>query len=188
MLAYCRPVLATGQHVGHGGRSCETKSLKFVNGGDHSFLDTNLRKTETYVYHAMAINENRGISTSPSSRNICRLTRPTRRRPLADVEQRWFVGAHGDVGGGSYNDLLAQIPLRWLMTEASLHGLGFQDDILVDTGAAMASFEDSFATSSRAPINSGSGESGTIGRSSTRLSTDPCSSAAVMIRTTPRKV
>jgi hypothetical protein len=34
-------------------------------------------------------------------------------RPLADVEQRWFCGAHGDVGGGTYSDALAQLPLRY---------------------------------------------------------------------------
>jgi hypothetical protein len=31
---------------------------------------------------------------------------------VAHVEQRWFVGAHANVGGGYENDLLAQIPLE----------------------------------------------------------------------------
>ena len=30
-------------------------------GGDHSFLDVNLRKTEENVFHALAIDENRKL-------------------------------------------------------------------------------------------------------------------------------
>jgi hypothetical protein len=40
-------------------------------------------------------------------------------RALESVEQRWFVGAHANVGGGYSSDLLAQIPLRWMMKKAS---------------------------------------------------------------------
>jgi uncharacterized protein (DUF2235 family) len=39
-------------------------------------------------------------------------------RPLSSVEQRWFVGAHANVGGGYQTDLLAQAPLRWMMKKA----------------------------------------------------------------------
>jgi len=34
------------------------------------------------------------------------------------VEQRWFAGAHCNVGGGYQNDLLPQRPLAWLQEKA----------------------------------------------------------------------
>lgn len=34
-------------------------AFHLLTGGDHSFLDVNLRKTEEYVFHALAIDENR---------------------------------------------------------------------------------------------------------------------------------
>ena len=53
-------------------------------------------------------------------------------RSLESVEQRWFVGSHGNVGGGSYDDLLSQLPLRWLMSKAQRHGLEFKQALDID--------------------------------------------------------
>jgi hypothetical protein len=50
-------------------------------------------------------------------------------RPLEQVEQRWFAGAHADVGGGYENGLLAPIPLKWLMEKAVSHRLKFKDTV-----------------------------------------------------------
>ena len=149
MIAYCKgvPVKFTGVWDTVGA-IVRTNTAQILTGGDHSFLDHNLRKTETFVYHALAIDENRNAfdATLLSQYVPNDQTEPFRSpRPLTDVEQRWFVGAHGDVGGGNYNDLLAQIPLRWLMTKASTHGLAFRSDIEIDVGAIMAQVEDSFS-------------------------------------------
>jgi hypothetical protein len=65
---------------------------------------------------------------------------------LDQVEQRWFVGAHADVGGGYQNGLLAQIPLRWLMQKAEYHGLIFKAPIDIDGDENQAPIHDSFAT------------------------------------------
>ena len=65
-------------------------------------------------------------------------------RPLESVEQRWFVGSHGNVGGGSYNDLLSQLPLRWLMSKAEKHGLAFRQSLDIDEKAAAGEIDDSF--------------------------------------------
>jgi len=54
------------------------------------------------------------------------------------------VGSHGNVGGGSYDDLLAQLPLRWLMGKAEQHGLLFRQALDVDEGAAAGGIDDSF--------------------------------------------
>jgi hypothetical protein len=60
------------------------------------------------------------------------------------VEQRWFVGSHGNVGGGSYDDLLSQLPLRWLMSKAEKHGLAFRQALDIDEEAAAGEIDDSF--------------------------------------------
>lgn len=39
------------------------------------------------------------------------------------IEQRWFVGAHSNIGGGYPNNLLAQAPFQWLITGAIDCGL-----------------------------------------------------------------
>jgi Uncharacterized alpha/beta hydrolase domain (DUF2235) len=53
------------------------------------------------------------------------------------VKQRWFVGAHANVGGGYANDALAQIPLRWLADHAETLGLAFKDSRPHETGGAL---------------------------------------------------
>lgn len=50
-------------------------------------------------------------------------------RPFPNAEQRWFVGAHANVGGGCFNDLLPQAPLSWMMRKASSLGLTFHEAI-----------------------------------------------------------
>jgi hypothetical protein len=40
------------------------------------------------------------------------------------MEQRWFVGAHCDVGGGYADRRLADLPLRWMQDKAGALGLG----------------------------------------------------------------
>ena len=65
-------------------------------------------------------------------------------RPIASVEQRWFVGAHANVGGGNESDILPQIPLRWIMKKASLHGLAFRDDVDLDGDEITADVTDSY--------------------------------------------
>lgn len=130
------------------GSVATTSHLALLTGGDHSFLDTNLRKNEEHVYHAMAIDENRAdfdvtlLSYYRPNTETAPYTSP---RLLADVEQRWFCGAHGDVGGGTYSDALAQLPLRWLLTKASSHGLAFKRDVELDAEATTAAIEDSFS-------------------------------------------
>ena len=39
------------------------------------------------------------------------------------VEQRWFIGAHADVGGGYEARLLSDITLSWMQQRAAAAGL-----------------------------------------------------------------
>ena len=47
-----------------------------------------------------------------------------------DVEQRWFAGAHSNVGGGLSEDGLANCALHWLLDEAVALGLAVDADFL----------------------------------------------------------
>ena len=99
------------------------------------WLDTGLRLSLQNAFHALSIDDHRK-SFGPTlwTKRIPKdPTAPIAEpRPLSSVEQRWFAGAHGNVGGGYHNDLLAQIPLKWIMNKARLHGLSFRYDIDID--------------------------------------------------------
>lgn len=80
------------------------------------FHDTRLGPAVRFAYHALAIDEKRRHFNA---------TR-WRRHPDArgqTMEQRWFVGVHGDVGGGSANRGLSDLTFEWLGRQARLCGL-----------------------------------------------------------------
>jgi hypothetical protein len=106
------------------------------------FLHTGLRLSVEHGFHALAIDEHREAFAPTLWTKRETATAPD--RPLTSVEQRWFVGAHANVGGGCQSDLLAQVPLRWMMTKASALGLGFRGDVALDGDAAEAPIADSF--------------------------------------------
>ena len=65
--------------------------------------------------HAMALEERR------------QTFRVTRLRPRANVEELWFRGVHGDVGGGNGNLERNNISLQWMLEEARAAGLPIDD-------------------------------------------------------------
>ena len=111
------------------------------------FMTTGLRRPIDFGFHAMAVDEHRQafLPTLWTVRTAA-ATDPDAPppRPLASVEQRWFVGAHANVGGGNESDILPQVPLRWIMTKASLHGLAFRDNVDLDDGELTANVTDSY--------------------------------------------
>jgi uncharacterized protein (DUF2235 family) len=117
-----------------------------LTGGNHEFLDTNLRRSEEFAFHALAIDEHRKAFAPTLFTKYAPKTGATvPPRLLSEVEQRWFVGAHANVGGGVDNDLLAQIPLKWMMGKAALHGFIFRREIDIDEGVSSSPIEDSSA-------------------------------------------
>ena len=48
------------------------------------------------------------------------------------IEQRWFAGAHSNVGGGYRNDSIAQRPLAWIQHKAKESGVAFRSEIATD--------------------------------------------------------
>ncbi|WP_411902762.1 DUF2235 domain-containing protein [Methylorubrum thiocyanatum] len=113
----------------------------------YRFLDTHLRKANTHAFHAVALDEHRR-SFEPTFWTLTHPNDapPAKPRTLDEVEQRWFVGAHANVGGGYPSDILAQAPLRWLMEKAALHGLRFRQGFATDASDHSAPVTDSYAT------------------------------------------
>lgn len=133
MVTYSRPIhikfVGVFDTVGSLGIPLSISQYKSA----HAFLNTGLRFSNTFAAHALAIDEHRpdfeptlwtrSVPTDPNA------LQPRAPRTLEEAEQRWFVGAHANVGGGYESDLLAQAPLGWMMKKASNHGLTFREDI-----------------------------------------------------------
>jgi uncharacterized protein (DUF2235 family) len=67
------------------------------------------------AYHAAALDEHRAPF------NISLWDPPD---PIAsELEQRWFIGSHADIGGGVEDRRLSDLPLRWMMEKALANGL-----------------------------------------------------------------
>jgi uncharacterized protein (DUF2235 family) len=117
-----------------------------VSKADFAFLETDLRINDTHAYHALAIDEHREAFAPTLWTKVTPKQGDTfPPRALDKVEQRWFVGAHANVGGGYANDLLAQLPLKWLMGKAVSHGLWFNDVVDTDGDENTCPIHDSFA-------------------------------------------
>jgi uncharacterized protein (DUF2235 family) len=112
------------------------------------FHHTRLSNLYKYAYQALAIDEHRRhFSPTLWTKFTPVPPDPNARRPTAApvVEQRWFVGVHGNVGGGYIDDRLAQIPLAWLVEKAEAAGLAFRYPISVDPGSHLDPVADSYA-------------------------------------------
>lgn len=102
IVKYCLPtkikMVGVWETVGSlGSPSLKSKIVKYL------FLDTHLRVQNEFAFQALAIDEQRKsfeptLWTKTTS-NIAAASSPPP-RPLGEVEQRWFVGAHANVGGG----------------------------------------------------------------------------------------
>jgi len=120
-----------------------------VSRSSFKWLHTGLRRPLQNAFHAISIDDQRQ-SFSPTLWTVRKPKDPNEAeaaappRTLDSVEQRWFVGAHANVGGGYDSDLLAQIPLRWMMKKASAHGLAFKHDVELDGDAFTAGISDSY--------------------------------------------
>ncbi|MBY5828655.1 DUF2235 domain-containing protein [Rhizobium leguminosarum] len=113
------------------------------------FHHTRLSNLFQFAYQALAIDEHRkDFAPSLWTRfTPSQLDKSVRTQPKAEpvVEQRWFCGAHANVGGGYINDRLAQIPLSWLVGKATMAGLAFRYPVIVDKDSAFDPVADSYS-------------------------------------------
>jgi uncharacterized protein (DUF2235 family) len=149
IVKYCEPtrikmvgVWDTVGSLGNPIASMKSKVAKYM------FLDTHLRVQNEHAFQALAIDEHRRsfeptLWTKTVSNSAEEATSP--QRPLGEVEQRWFVGAHANVGGGYPSDVLAQAPLEWLMKKASQLGIKFRSTFVADVQDPVAPITDSYA-------------------------------------------
>ncbi|GAB2884803.1 hypothetical protein GCM10027046_11690 [Uliginosibacterium flavum] len=95
--------------------------------GLYSWHDTQLSKIVEHAYQAMALDEHRAPYDVVQWVGENGLKKPEN----VDVEQRWFIGAHADVGGGYGDNPLADdnplsdISLLWMQQKAVAAGLKF---------------------------------------------------------------
>jgi hypothetical protein len=102
----------------------------------YQWHDTELSKIVDYAYHALALDEHRTdydatVWTAKKAENV-------------EVEQRWFIGAHGNVGGGYKNDPLPNLSLRWLQEKAKACGLSLTREAVVGREDYRAPITDTF--------------------------------------------
>jgi uncharacterized protein (DUF2235 family) len=90
-------------------------ALQWLNAAEYGFHDTELSGMVKNAAHAVAIDEHR-IDYQVT------LWAPVTKEGQA-VEQRWFLGAHADVGGGYPDRRLSDITLAWMQTKAKSAGL-----------------------------------------------------------------
>jgi len=93
------------------------------------FHNTNLSTTIEHSYQALAMDEYRSpywavlwTEFRPDSADAVEAARTEQRW----IEQRWFPGAHANVGGGYRDDPLPNRPLIWLQHKAAACGLAFR--------------------------------------------------------------
>lgn len=100
--------------------------------------DTQLSGIVRRAYQALAIDEQREIfSPVPWVYGPSRVDESNMEKQI--VEQRWFVGSHGNIGGGVDEDrTLSDISLKWMEEKATEAGLGIRQHLLVTGDAASA--------------------------------------------------
>lgn len=103
----------------------------------YRFHDTELSKIVDYAYHALALDENR----KDFAPTVWSALKPENR----EVEQRWFIGAHSNVGGGYRHDPLPNLALAWLQRKAGACGLEFKNDVAVGAEDCLAPVRDSYS-------------------------------------------
>jgi uncharacterized protein (DUF2235 family) len=101
------------------------------------FHDTSLSVSVDNAFHALAIDEHRKDYAAALW---------TANPGHARIEQRWFPGAHANVGGGYQDDLLPDPPLKWIADRARDCGLVIEEEATrLDGGEYRAPVRDSYA-------------------------------------------
>lgn len=122
----------------------------------YRFHDTELSKIVKYAYQALALDEHRGdFKPAVWTRNPYTVkageSLTSKKREQIEVEQRWFIGSHSDVGGGNDRDgagrkpdPLPDLPLAWLQGKAIAAGLACTERFLPAGDAATGVPRDSY--------------------------------------------
>lgn len=117
------------------------------------FHNTNPSVLFEHAYQAVAVDEHRGpykpalwtkfAPDVPDRPDPARASGDA--KPRTKIEQRWFVGAHCNVGGGYKDDVLRNLPLAWIQRKAEALGLAFARRMATDGNEHAAQYTDSYA-------------------------------------------
>jgi uncharacterized protein (DUF2235 family) len=99
-------------------------ALQWLNAAEYGFHDTELSGIVQTAAHAVAVDEHR-IDFQATLWSVIP-------KSGQSVEQRWFLGAHGNVGGGYDDRRLSDLTLAWMQNKAIGAGLA------IDPGAGPA--------------------------------------------------
>jgi uncharacterized protein (DUF2235 family) len=110
--------------------------FKDVNMKFYEFHDTKLSGIVENAYQAIAVDEHR------QDYDVCLWSPET--AAAQRIEQRWFLGAHCDVGGGYKDRRLSDMALRWMQDKAIALGLGI-DPVAVSPQNFLGEHTDSYA-------------------------------------------
>ncbi len=91
--------------------------LRWRNEERYGFHGTNVGSIVDYAFHALALDEKR----PQFSATLWNYAYHTNNKA---VEQVWFPGCHGDVGGGVVSDGLSNLPLFWMIRRIIDNKLG----------------------------------------------------------------
>ncbi|WP_031355783.1 DUF2235 domain-containing protein [Mesorhizobium sp. LSJC265A00] len=144
LLAYCKrvPIKMVGVFDTVG-------ALGVPFGTSHWFHNTHLSTIYKNSYQALGIDEHRAafaptlwtrFTPDPPDASARRS-----KRSANITEQRWFVGAHANVGGGYPSNKLSQLPLAWMVEKAESHGLTFRYPVIVDGDSHRDQIVDSYS-------------------------------------------
>jgi len=112
------------------------------------FHNTHLSRVVQHSYQALALDEQRqpywGILWTQYSVKQPPAGEPARTDDRY-VEQRWFAGAHANVGGSYKNDVLPVRPRAWIQQKAIACGLAFRSAVVVSDADLEVRPRDSYA-------------------------------------------
>ncbi len=123
----------------------------------YQFHDTELSKIVKYAYQALALDEHRAdFAPTVWTRNPYTIkpgeTLTSKKLEQIEIEQRWFIGSHSDVGGGNDRDgagrkpdPLPELPLAWLQRKAINAGLACDELVAPAIDADMGMPRNSYA-------------------------------------------
>lgn len=123
--------------------AAKNRDARTQKSGSHNVRPT---KAQEYGYQALAIDEHRPMFENTLWRTFVEQGQEaaTMARYAKYYEQRWFVGAHSDVGGGYGDDRLPDLSLRWMLDKAKALGLAFTHAVEPKADAWRAPVHDSF--------------------------------------------
>jgi uncharacterized protein (DUF2235 family) len=126
--------------------------MPFIGKGNFYFHNPNLSKIYEHAFQALAIDEHRGAYKptlwtmfAPDPAPGGAAFTPPVMPPRESAEQRWFVGAHANVGGGYGDDPLSRPPLAWLQSRADRVGLKFTSLVALTGKEHLTAPADSYA-------------------------------------------